>query len=82
MFSNGYIFVENERKVIVKKCKTLITDLHFKRFQHFSLRMLFLKSKHAYLPQTLLFLCSFVYNIPDDGPIQAETCRTDTINDK
>jgi len=44
------MFVENERKGIVKKCKTFLTDLYFKPFQQFLLTMLFLKSKHAYLP--------------------------------
>lgn len=44
--------------------------------------MLFLKSKFAYLRQTLLYLYSFVYNTTDDDFVQAETCRMDIINDK
>ena len=37
---------------------------------------------HAYLRQTFLYLYSFVYTLPDESLVEAETCRTGIINDK
>ena len=40
------------------------------------------KSTHALIRQNLLYLYYLVYNLPDDGLVEAETCRRDIINDK
>jgi hypothetical protein len=39
-------------------------------------------STHAHLRHNLLHLYSFVYNLPEDDLVDAETCRTDITNDK
>ena len=37
---------------------------------------------HAHVQQNLLYLYTFVYSLHDDGYIEAEKCRGDTINEK
>ena len=43
---------------------------------------MYFNSTHAHLQQNFLYLYSFVYSLPDDGLVKAETCKREIINDK
>lgn len=43
---------------------------------------MYFNSTHAHLRQKVLYLYPLVYNLPDDGLVEAATYRRDTINDK
>jgi hypothetical protein len=52
------------------------------RFLQFYMIILYFNSTHAHLQQNFLYLYSFVYSLPVDGLVEAETCKREIINDK